>query len=234
MGEHLTRDRHRHSLELGEITEGDLARLIAERKDHLRIRAVQRLPLPHPPLQGPLQRKPVHIRLLALQVFQQRDWRQRRRSLQQWRQHLLPHPRQRIGPGATTGLVRPWLELVPLNPAGTAHRDARRCRRSLLAAAASSFGHVKPALVAGQWCRHPLGPAHRRQGVQHSPNRPTSLSADTLSLFRSLRSQSGRQDSNLRPSAPKAENGTHWTQIGMGKVLAAPAFWGGVLVSDWR
>ncbi|MFN9610570.1 MAG: hypothetical protein ACK546_00205, partial [bacterium] len=37
-------------------------------------------------------------------------------------------------------------------------------------------GHVKPALVAGQWCRHPLGPAHRRQGVQHSPNRPTSLS----------------------------------------------------------
>jgi len=30
--------------------------------------------------------------------------------------------------------------------------------------------------VAGQWCWHPLGLAHRRQGLQHSPNRPTSLS----------------------------------------------------------
>jgi hypothetical protein len=46
--------------------------------------------------------------------------------------------------------------------------------------------------------------------------------------------ESGRQDSNLRPSAPKAENETRWTQIGMSKVLAAPAFFGGVLVSGWR
>jgi len=30
--------------------------------------------------------------------------------------------------------------------------------------------------VTRQWCRHPRGLAHRRQELQHSPNRPTSLS----------------------------------------------------------
>jgi hypothetical protein len=137
---------------------------------------VQRLPVPHPPLQGLLQRKPVHIWLVPLQVLLQGDWRQRWRPLKQRHQLLLPHPHQRIRAGAATGLVRPRLELVSLNPAGTAHRDARRCGSSLLAAATSSFGHEQVALVARQWCRHPLGPAHRRQGAQHSPNRPTRLS----------------------------------------------------------
>ena len=161
MGEHLAADRHLHPLELGEVTEGDLTGLVAQREDHLRIRAMQRLPFPHPPLQGPLQRKPVHIRPLALQVLQQRDRRQCGSPLQQRHQLLLPYPRQRIGASAATGLIRTRLDLVPVNPAGTTHGDARRCSRSLLAAAASSFGHVKPALVTRQWCRHPLGLAHR-------------------------------------------------------------------------
>jgi hypothetical protein len=121
MGEDLAGDRHLHLLELGEVAEGDLTGLIAQRKHHLRIRAMQRLPFPHPPLKGPLQRKPVHIWLLALQMLQQRDRRQRRCPLQQRHQLLLPHPRQRIGAGAATGLIRPRLDLVPLNPAGTAH-----------------------------------------------------------------------------------------------------------------
>ena len=56
MGEGLACHRDLHSLELGEIAEGDLAGFVAERKDHLRRRAVQRLPLPHPSLQGAVQR----------------------------------------------------------------------------------------------------------------------------------------------------------------------------------
>jgi hypothetical protein len=82
---------------------------------------MQRLPVPHPPLQGPLQRKPVHIGFLALQVLQQGDRRQRWRPLQQRHQLLLPHPGQRVRPGAATTLVCPRLELVSLNPASTAH-----------------------------------------------------------------------------------------------------------------
>jgi len=121
VGEHLAGDRYFHTLELGEVTEGDLARLIAQGEDHLGIRTMQRLPFPHPPLQGPLQRDPVHIRLLLLQVLQQRDRRQRWCSLQQRHQLLLPHPRQRVRSSAATGLVRLGLELVAFNPAGTAH-----------------------------------------------------------------------------------------------------------------
>ena len=45
-----------------------------------------------------------------------------------------------------------------------------------MAAATSSFRHEQVALVTRQWCRHPRGLAHRRQELQHSPNRPTSLS----------------------------------------------------------
>jgi len=121
MGERLASDRHLHPLELGEVTEGDLAGLVAQREDHLWIRAMQRLPLPHPSLQGPLQRNPVDIGLLPLQVLQQSDRCQRWRTLQQRHQLLLPDTLQRIGPGAATELVRPGLQLVPLNPAGAAH-----------------------------------------------------------------------------------------------------------------
>jgi hypothetical protein len=121
MGEHLACDRYLHTLELGEVTEGDLAGLIAQGEDHLRSWAMQRLPFPHPPLQGPLQRNPVHVWLLALQVLQQRDRRQRWCSLQQRHQLLLPHSRQRVRSSAATGLVRLGLELVAFNPAGTAH-----------------------------------------------------------------------------------------------------------------
>jgi hypothetical protein len=121
MGERLTGDRDLHPLELGEIAEGDLTGLVAQGEDHLRSWAMQRLPFPHPPLQGPLQRNPVHIRLLLLQVLQQRDRRQRRCSLQQRHQLLLPHPRQRVRSSAATGLVRLRLELAAFNPAGTAH-----------------------------------------------------------------------------------------------------------------
>ena len=121
MGERLTGDRDLHPLELGEIAEGDLTGLVAQGEDHLRSWAMQRLPFPHPPLQGPLQRNPVHIRLLLLQVLQQRDRRQSRCSLQQRHQLLLPHPRQRVRSSAATGLVRLRLELAAFNPAGTAH-----------------------------------------------------------------------------------------------------------------
>ena len=121
MRERLASDRHLHPLELGEVTEGDLAGLVAQREDHIRSRAVQRLPFPYPALQGALQRKPVHIWFLLLQMLQQRDRRQRRRSLQQRHQLLIPYPRQRIRTGPPAGLVRLRLQLVSLNPAGTAH-----------------------------------------------------------------------------------------------------------------
>ena len=80
MGENLAGDRYLHPLELGEVTEGDFTGPIAQREDHLRIRTVQRLSFPHLPLQAPLQRNPVHVWLLALQVLQQRDRRQRGHS----------------------------------------------------------------------------------------------------------------------------------------------------------
>lgn len=78
MGEHFTRNRHLNPLELGDVTEGDLSVLVAQWDDHFRIRAVIRLPVPHPPLQCHLKWKPVHILLPPLQVLQQRDRRQRR------------------------------------------------------------------------------------------------------------------------------------------------------------
>ena len=41
-----------HPLDLGEITEADLTGLVRQREHHLRRRAMERLPLLHPPLQG--------------------------------------------------------------------------------------------------------------------------------------------------------------------------------------
>ena len=68
-----------------------------------------------------MQWNPVHIRLLLLQVLQQRDRRQRWCTPQQRHQIVLPHPRQWVGTGPATGLIRLGLELILINPAGTAH-----------------------------------------------------------------------------------------------------------------
>ena len=72
-----------HPLDLGEIAEADLAGLIRQREHHLRHRAMQRLPMLHPPLQSASQRTPVLIWLLLLQVFKQGGRRQGRMAFQQ-------------------------------------------------------------------------------------------------------------------------------------------------------
>ena len=72
-----------HPLDLGEVTEADLAGLIRQREHHLRRRAMEGLPVLHPPLQGAFERTPVLIWLLLLQVFQQGGWCQVRMALQQ-------------------------------------------------------------------------------------------------------------------------------------------------------
>ena len=61
-----------HPLDLGEVAEADLAGLVGQREHHLRRRAMEGLPVLHPPLQGAFERTPVLIWLLLLQVLQQR------------------------------------------------------------------------------------------------------------------------------------------------------------------
>ena len=52
VGKGLTTEGDRHPFHLGEITEADLTGLVGQREHHLRRRAMQCLPLLHPPLQG--------------------------------------------------------------------------------------------------------------------------------------------------------------------------------------
>ena len=166
MGKDCSANRDLDVLELGEVAEGDLSGLIAEREDHLRRRTVQRLPLPYPALDGAMGRNPVLIGPLALQMFHQRDRCQPRAALQQRQELRLPDARQGIRSGAPSGLAGLGLDLVLLDPPGTAHGDARRCGSRLLGAAGASFGHVQRSLLARQRCRHPHGPAHGPQGQQ--------------------------------------------------------------------
>ena len=63
MGEGLTTQGDRHTFHPGEIAEADLAGLIRQREHHLRRRAMQRLPMLHPPLQGSFRKSPVLSRL---------------------------------------------------------------------------------------------------------------------------------------------------------------------------
>ena len=72
MGEGLTTQDDRNPFQPGEIAEADLAGLIGQREHHGRGRAMQGLPRLHPTLQGAFERTPVLIRLLLLQVLQQR------------------------------------------------------------------------------------------------------------------------------------------------------------------
>jgi hypothetical protein len=83
-----------HQLDLGEITEADLAGLIGQRVHHLRRRAMQRLPLLHPPLQRAFHLTPVVIWLLSMQMLPQRGWREGRVTFKQGEKHWLPHRRQ--------------------------------------------------------------------------------------------------------------------------------------------
>lgn len=82
----------------------DLAGLIGQREHHRRRRAMQRLPMLHPPLQGAFERTLVLIRLLLLQVLQQRGGCQGWMALQQWQQQRLPDLGQWVGTPPATGL----------------------------------------------------------------------------------------------------------------------------------
>jgi len=104
MREVLTTQGDRNPFHPGEIAEADLAGLIRQREHHLRRRAMQRLPMLHPPLQGAFERTPVMIWLLLLQVLQQRGGCQGRMALQQWQQQRFPDLGQWVGTPPTTGL----------------------------------------------------------------------------------------------------------------------------------
>jgi hypothetical protein len=104
MGEGLTTQGDRHPFHPGEVTEADLAGLIRQRDHHLRHRAMEGLPMLHPPKQGALEHTPVLIRLLLLQVLQQRGGCQGRIALQQWLQQRFPDLGQWVGTPLTTGL----------------------------------------------------------------------------------------------------------------------------------
>jgi hypothetical protein len=110
MGEGLTTQGDRNPFHPGEIAEADLAGLIRQGEHHLRRRAMQRLPLLHPPLQGAFHRTPVLIWLLLLQVLQQGGGRQGWMPLQQRHQQRLPHLGQRIWSAPAAGLGSLGLE----------------------------------------------------------------------------------------------------------------------------
>ena len=78
--------------------------MIRQREHHLRRRAIQRLPMLHPPLQGLFRKSQVLSRLLLLQVLQQRGGRQRWMALQQWQQQRFPDLGQWVGTPPATGL----------------------------------------------------------------------------------------------------------------------------------
>ena len=120
------------------------------------------------------------IRLLALQVLQQRDRRQARLGCKQRQQHLLPDSLQRIGAGAASRLTGLGLDPSGIDAAGTAHGEARRRGSRLLGAADASLFHVQLDLLARQRCRHHQGHAHRPQGQQ-----PRSQPANELVANRS-------------------------------------------------
>jgi len=61
-------------------------------------------------------------------------------------------------------------------------------------------------------------PASTPEAAEKGGEIGSSPRISTLSLWQSLKSQSGRQDSNLRPSAPKA------LEIGVSRPLAATDF----------
>ena len=52
VGKRHTPQRDLHPLDLGDIAEADLSLLIRQSEHHLRLRAMQCIPVPHPPLEG--------------------------------------------------------------------------------------------------------------------------------------------------------------------------------------
>ena len=88
----------------GEIAEADLAELIRQQEHQLRRRAMQRLPMLHPPLQGAFEHTPVLIWLLLLQMLQQCGGCQGRMAFQQWQQQRFPDLGQWVGTPPAKGL----------------------------------------------------------------------------------------------------------------------------------
>jgi len=140
--------------DLGEVAEADVAGLIRQREHHLRRRAMQRLPVLQTPLQGALERTPVLIWLLLLQVLKQCGGCQGRMALQQGQQQRLPHLGQRVWTPPSMGFGSFGLDSGVIHPVSTAHRDARRSGSRQEVAAGSSFGHVQRKLLSGEGSRH--------------------------------------------------------------------------------
>ncbi len=156
-----------HPLDLGEITEADLAGLVSKGKHHLRRRGMQGLPVLHTPLQRAFHRTPVLNWLLLLQMLQQCGGREGWMAFKQGQQQRLPHRCQWVSASSTAGLGGFGLQAAGINPVSTAHRDARRCGSHLLAAAGSSFGHVQRNLLSGEGSRHePVPCAWQPDSVQ--------------------------------------------------------------------
>ncbi len=134
IGEGLTTQGFRNPFHPGEIAEAVLSRLIRQREQHPRRRAMQRTPMLHQSLQGAFERTLVMIRLLLLQVLQQCGGRQRWMAIQQGQGQRYPDFGQWVGTLSTTWLGGFGLESVSINPVGTTHRDARRSGSHILAA----------------------------------------------------------------------------------------------------
>jgi hypothetical protein len=187
MGKRFAAQGDRHPFHPGEIAEADLTGLIRQREHHLRRRAMEGLPVLHPPLQGAFHRTPVLIWLLLLQMLQQRGGSERWMALQQRQEQRFPHLGQWVGSASAAGLGGFGLEATCINAVGTAHRDARRCGSHLLAAAGSSFGHVQRNLLSGEGSRHdpvpcawhPVSADPLRSGQPDRRDPSTRLSSDT-------------------------------------------------------
>jgi len=164
-----------HLFDLGEVAETDFAGLIRQREHHLRRRAMESLPVLHPPLQGAFERTPVLIRHLLLQVLQQGGGCQGRMALQQGQHQRLPYLGQRVWPPPSTGFRSFGLDSAVINPVSTAHRDARRSGSHLPAAAGPSFGNVERNLLSGEGSRHDPVPSAWHRIQLTPPERSTCL-----------------------------------------------------------
>jgi hypothetical protein len=101
------------------------------------------------------------------------------------------------------------LEVATLDPAATAHRDARRRGSRLLATACSSFAHVQRNLLAGKRGGHRRGPA---QGTRFcsSPQRRSTRRPRPLNLIVVGQDESQAKEAELFQQIGKLQMELEW------------------------
>jgi hypothetical protein len=133
---------------VGEVRQRLLTRRMVLPEDHLPLRSVRRLPMPHPSFQR-AAKIVAKLRVPALHLVQHRDRPQSRCALQRRNNLAVPIRFQGVGTPSTPRLAllrgHPRIGIQP----GTRGGAETGLRRRRLAAVSSSEGHVQLRLLIG-------------------------------------------------------------------------------------